>query len=168
MNLNQKIKCAFEHRLKPNAIINYQDAPDSDESDALWFSGRDWSEITCADWENHSGALYAFTSEAFAYYLPSILSLSSSQPKKWLWPTDTLLRILDRSPVIEYWDSFITTRLIGLEAAEYEVLKDWLLSLSGHINGDAEDALCRGLETVELLQKETQRVRVLMGVDSTR
>jgi hypothetical protein len=168
MNLNQKIKCAFEHRLKPDFLVNTQGYPGSDESDALWFSGRDWTEITYADWESHSGALYAFTGEAFAYYLPSILSLSSSQPRKWLSPADTLLRMLDRSPVIEYLDSFITTRLIGLETAEYEVLKEWLLSLSGHINDDAEDALCRGLETVDLLQKETQRIRVLMGVDSKR
>lgn len=166
MNLINQIEHAFGHRLKPSNVVDARNPVGSDERDALWFAGRSWQEVTWESWEDHSGALYAFTPEAFAYYLPSILSLSSLHPEKWLGPADTLLRVLDRSPLVEHWDSFIATRLVGLQTAEYEALKEWLLSLSGHKDSEAEDALGRALETVDLLLKETNRVRALIGSDS--
>jgi hypothetical protein len=165
MNLPQQIEHAFGNRAKPTELIEEQDSVTPEQKDSLWFSGRDWRDITANDWEEHRDAIYAFTPKAFAYYLPSILVVSSQRPDQWFAPADSLLQMLDRSPVVEYWDSFITTRLIGLQAEEYEALKEWLLSLSGHKGHDAEDALSRALETVDLLQKETERVRVLLGAE---
>jgi hypothetical protein len=162
MNLDQQIDQAFGHRAKPKVVLTPNYPVASDAEDALWFSGRDWREITWEDWERHRDALYAFTPEAFGYYLPSILSLSSQRPDKWFWPADALLQVLDRSPIVEYWDAFLTTRLLGLQSAEYEALKGWLLSLSGQKDSGSEDALGRAFETVDLLQRETDRVRAVL------
>lgn len=168
MTLLQQIERAFGDRQKPRNLVEERVPVTAEQRDALWFSGRDWRAITWSDWESHSEAIYAFTPEAFAYYLPSILTLSLGHPDQWFPPADGLLRVLDRSPVVEYWDAFITTRLVGLRASEYEALKEWLVSLSGHKDAEAEEMLSRALETVDLLQKETQRVRALVGINGDR
>jgi hypothetical protein len=41
--------------------------PDSDIEDALWFTGRDWQEITWQNWQEHSSAIHFFVPDAFAY-----------------------------------------------------------------------------------------------------
>lgn len=165
MTLLRQIEQAFGDRPKPSKLVEERVPVTPEQMDALWFGGRDWRDITWRDWESHRDAVYAFTAEAFAYYLPSILALSCSRPDQWFAPADGLLQVLDRSPVVGYWDAFITTRLVGLRTAEYEVLKEWLLSLSGRKGPDAEDTLGRALDTVDLLQKETERLRALIGVD---
>jgi hypothetical protein len=162
MNLQQRIKQAFADRAKPTRLIDAQEPVTPDQKDSLWFSGREWQDVTWDDWESHRDALYAFTPEAFAYYLPSILCLSSQSPEKWFWPADSLLQVLDRSPVVEYWDSFILTRLVGLKTPEYEVLKEWLLVLSEQQGINSEDTLGRAFDTVNLLQNETSRVRMMI------
>lgn len=168
VTLLRQIEQAFGDRKKPSKLVEERVPVTPEQKDALWFGGRDWRDVTWSDWESHRDAVYAFTPEAFAYYLPSILTLSSVHPDQWFAPADGLLQVLDRSPVAEYWDAFITTQLVGLRTAEYEVLKSWLLSLSGHKGSDAEDTLGRALDTVDLLQKETERVRALIGVDHGR
>lgn len=157
MNLSEKIERAFAARRKPSRLVELRDPVTPEQRDALWFENREWHEITWADWEAHPDAFYAFTPEAFAYYLPSVLALSAQFPDRWFWPADALLQVLDRSPVIEYWDEFLTTRLMGLQAPEYEVLTEWLLALSEHGTVALEDSLGRAFDTVDLLQKETAR-----------
>jgi hypothetical protein len=94
--------------------------------------------------------------------LPSILLVTARNPGNWLGAADALLGVLNRSPDIYHWDNFIEKRLFALEAEEYEAIKAWVLSLSGtEIFGD-EDALARSYETVDLLQRETERVRRLL------
>jgi len=157
MKLTQKIEQAFSHRQKPNQLIESRESLITPEQmEALWFNERDWHEITWGNWEEHRDAIYAFTPEAFAYYLPSILTLSSQRPHQWFWPADALLIILDRSPVVDYWDTFITTRLLGLRLEEYEALKDWLLALSEY-SSVSEDTLDRAFDTVCLLENRVRR-----------
>lgn len=163
VTLLRQIEQAFGDRPKPSKLVEERVPVTPEQRDALWFGGRDWRDVTWSDWESHRDAVYAFMPEAFAYYLPSILALSYGHPDQWFAPADGLLQVLNRSPVVEYWDAFITTRLVGLRAAEYEVLKEWLLSLSGHKDSDTEDALSRAFDTVNLLQKETERVRAFIG-----
>jgi hypothetical protein len=104
-------------------------------------------------------SIYAFTPEAFAYYLPSIVCLSIQFPEKWFFPVDSLLRVLDCSPVVEYWDSFIVTRLIGLKQEEYQVLKEWILWFSENPPAGLEVDFGRAFDTIDLLENETNRVR---------
>jgi hypothetical protein len=158
LSLREKIEKAFVERQKPTRLVESRAPVTSEQQDALWFDNRDWREITWQDWEIHRDAFYAFTPEAFAYYLPSVLVLSSQFPDQWFWPVDALLQVLDRSPVVEYWDDFLTTRLLGLRTPEYEVLTEWLLSLSELGTAASEDSLGRAFDTIDLLQRETGRI----------
>ena len=129
-------------------------------------AARRWDSkvsVTWDEWEAHRDAFFSFTPEAFAYYLPSILCLSIQFPGQWFAPVDSLLKILDRSPVVEYWDAFVVTRLVGLKTTEYEALKEWLLWLSDQPMLGSEEDLGRALDTIDLLQSETNRVRLMVG-----
>jgi hypothetical protein len=138
-------------------VVNANAPSTCDVCDAQWFAGRDWSELDWDEWIAHSSAFYTFTPQAFAYYLPSIMLLSASRPNDWFAPADSLLQILDRSPAVENWDAFLTTRLVGLKCDEYEAIKAWLLHLSA---GSAYlDHLDRSFDTVDLLEHETERLR---------
>src|SRR5260370_39549691 len=82
--LTDKIECVFSSRPKP-AQVRLADEVfqlDFEVEEALWFSGRDWHEITWQDWQEHSSGIYFFDPEAFAYYLPSVLLLSAQHPKE--------------------------------------------------------------------------------------
>lgn len=162
MTLLTEIEQAFAHRQKPSKLIEMRGPITPEQRDALWFGARDWREIGWADWDRHPDAFYAFVPEAFIYYLPSILVNTTKTPESWLQPADALLGILNRSPEVYHWDTFITTRLLGLEAKEYEVIKVWLLSLSSRADLIDEDGLVRAYETVDLLQRETARLRGLL------
>jgi hypothetical protein len=159
MTLHHQIEKAFAARSIPTKLVEIKTPVTPEQIDALWFRGQDWRVITREDWDSHRDAIYAFTPEAFAYYLPSIICLSIELPQKWFFPVDSLLRILDCSPVVEYWDSFIATRLIGLKKEEYEILKEWILWLSEYPPTGLEVDFGRVFDTVNLLENETNRVR---------
>ncbi len=163
MNLRQQISEAFAHRVRPTRLVESSTPTSSEREDALWFEDRDWLSIKCADWESHAGAFFAFSPEALAYYLPSILVSTMDSEGRWPQVAHSLIDALDRSPRIEFWDTFLLKRFVGLQLAEYEVLQLWLLSLSGLNDGWEEDALTRAYETVELLKQETERVRGLIA-----
>ena len=130
MTLLDKIQKAFAHRAKPQSVLEPTRFFGPDEQDTLWFTGRDWRELSAEDWNQHHGASIFFTHEAFAYYLPSILSLSAGGRHD-LIDADSIIMSLDRSPTIAYWDENLTRRFLGLTDEEYDVLKEWLLSFSG-------------------------------------
>lgn len=159
MTLQNQIEKAFGERAIPIKLIEIKNPVTPEQKDALWFRGQDWKAIAWEDWDGHPDAIYTFTPEAFAYYLPSIIYLSIQFPDKWFSPVDSLLRVLDRSPVVEYWDSFIVTRLIGLKQEEYQVLKEWILWLSENNPAGLEVDFGRAFDTIDLLENETNRVR---------
>jgi hypothetical protein len=159
MDIQAKIEAAFKHREMPQQLATLGAKLSGDDDDALWFAGKDWRELSPDDWEMHHTAVSFFTREAFAYYLPSILSLSA-YGRCDLLAADQIISSLDRSPTVAYWDGWLTDRFLGLTDEEYDVIKEWVLSLSGRdyvTYGD--DALTRAYETVDLLQRETDRMR---------
>jgi hypothetical protein len=158
MTLKDKIKLAFEHRTMPQTLATPGARLTGDDDNANWFSGKDWRDLTQEDWEVHYSAVAFFSREAFAYYLPSILSLTADGQCD-LLAADQIIGSLDRSPTIAHWDDWLSTRLLGLTDEEYEVMKEWLLSLSGcDIGFNGEDGLTRAYQTVDLLQQETNRI----------
>jgi hypothetical protein len=163
MSIQSDIESAFAHRKRPTKLIELQSPTTPEQNDAMWFKNRDWREIDWKDWEAHSDAIFAFVPEAFIYYLPSILTATLNAPNKQLLVADFLIGTLDRSPEPYHWDKFITDRFIGLEAAEYQALKDWILDLSGQSTVYSEDSLTRSFETTELFARETSRLRKLMS-----
>lgn len=159
MKILVDIENAFSHRNKPSRLIETTASITPEQKDAVWFAGLDWRDVTIEGWNDHSDAFYSFVPEAFAYYLPSILVCTLKTPDGWLRPAEMLLGIVDRSPLISNWDAFIVTRLLGFEPQEYDVLKEWLLCLSGVSDLIDDDGLVRAYETVDLLACETLRLR---------
>jgi hypothetical protein len=159
MNLRQQIIKAFEHRALPTRLIVYDFAITFEYEEALWFSGRSWQEIRWQDWQEYSCALYAFTPEAFVYYLPSVLSSALDKPDEWLDAVDSLLCLLDRNQEPQNWDDFMTERLVGLEEGEYKVLKDWIFFISESNMYYDEEAMLRCYQTLDLIESETIRIR---------
>lgn len=151
MNILDEIANAFDSSAIPVVVIEGRGSRSPEQDDAVWFSGRDWKLLTAEDWEDHSGAYYAFSPIAFRYYLASILYLSSHNPDRWLEPADNLISMLDRSPNVDYWDGFLTSRLLGLSKEQYQVLQYWLIFLFERGAPYAENSIERALTTVELL-----------------
>jgi hypothetical protein len=161
MNLKSEIAEAFTHRRAPQELIERRGILTPEQSEALWFQNRDWKDLNWQDWEAHSDAIYTLVPTAFANYLPSILCCSLDVQDHLLLAGRIILGVLDRSPKVEFWDHFMVQRFVGLAAKEYEVLKLWLVRLSGQIPGIDEDSLTRAYETVEILETETARARTL-------
>src|SRR5262245_37188551 len=128
MTLAEKIERVFAHRAKPDAVVDMTNRfqIDSDVEEALWFTAREWHSITWDDWLEHSSAIYFFDSEAFAYYLPSLLLLSAQRPSEELMTADSLISQLDCSPDPEGWPEGLATRFLELNWIELQVLKEWL------------------------------------------
>lgn len=128
---------------------------DADKDDALVLGAFYWQDLTWETWTTNRGAFHALRPEAFKYYLPSILALALEKPEQWFFPADSLISILDRSPMIAYWDDFLTARLLGLERAEYEVVLEWLLFVADYGVLAEKASFNRAFETICRLQKET-------------
>src|ERR1700743_553040 len=99
MDLTEKIERVFGWRQIPTQVLdpNAYARPDSDVEDALWFTGRDWHDITRMDWEEHFSGMTYLWGDVFAYYLPSLLILSVQCPEEALMAADELISHLDRS-----------------------------------------------------------------------
>ncbi len=156
MSLREKIAKAFDDRIIPQQAVALSGAPTPEQQDALWFTGRHWHDLSRQDWEEHCDAVFTFTPEAFAFYLPSILSLTA-HGRSHLRAADSIIQILDRIPTLAHCDDFLAQRFIGLKTEEYNVIKEWLISLAGQTYVNAENSLDRSYDAVALLQKETAR-----------
>ena len=169
MDLSEKIERAFAARTKPPQVRLGEEVVqlDSDLEEALWFSGRDWHELTWQNWQEHSCAIFFFDPEAFAYYLPSMLLLAAENPSESLSAADSLINQLDRTPDVEGWTEGFTSRFLELNPAELNVLKEWLLHVCeyapykgwGTAASGPGDTFGRAYDTVDLLQKESERRR---------
>jgi hypothetical protein len=105
MRLDIQIKEAFTGRTMPSHAINPQldtSFLGPDETDAFWFQGRDWRELTRDDWQRHYCGIFFFTADALAYYLPSIMLHSMGRQSDVFLAADSLVLVLEgRTPVAE-------------------------------------------------------------------
>lgn len=170
MGLAETIERAFAGREMPAKVTNSDcsDQPDSDVADILWFSGRNWREITWNDWNKHDVALCFFTQDALAYWLPSVLLLSLQRPGEYLSSAGYLIKTFGArswAPSPDHWTDYFRARFVGLRREEYEAIKGWLLFMSGletyrrQINRrpGPGDIFERAIDTVTLAQQETER-----------
>jgi hypothetical protein len=173
VKLSERIERVFSTRPKL-AQVRLADEViqlDDDEEDALWFSGRDWHELTWQNWQEHSDAIFFFDPEAFAYYLPSILLLSAQNPNESLNAADSLIGELDPTPDPEAWSEAFVSRFLELNLAELDTLTEWLLQVceyipyrgSGIAASGPGDTIGRAFDTVHLLRKEVERRRLSSG-----
>ena len=173
MNLTEKIERVFSSRPKPTEVRLADEVLqlDFEVEEALWFSGRDWRELTWQDWQEHGSAIYFFDPEAFVYYLPSLLLLSAENPSEVLDAAASLINELDQSPDPEGWTDGLIRRFMGLNSSELDVLKEWLLQVCeyapyrgwGIAATGPGDTFGRAFDTMDLLQKEVERRRLAGG-----
>jgi hypothetical protein len=170
MGLAEVIEKAFAGREMPAKVTDSDcsDQRDSDVADVLWFSGRNWREITWNDWKSRAEALCYFNRDAIAYWLPSVLLLSLQRPDEYLSSAAYLIKTfgsLDWTPSPDHWKDYFRARFVGLRTEEYEALKEWLLFMSNletyrkylNIKPGPGDIFERAIETVCLAQRESQR-----------
>src|SRR5215471_6685139 len=106
MTLRARAEEAFGHRRIPKKVVDIDRKPVTPEQeDAIWFLDKSWQTLTRADWEAHADAFFTFSPEAFIYYLPSILALSTENRKQPMLAAISLLRVLDRGPEVHHWDA---------------------------------------------------------------
>jgi uncharacterized protein DUF6714 len=169
MTLQAKIEQAFADRPRPAQVVDRRVTQfDSDVDEALWFQGRDRRELTRRDWQQHSSAIFFFSPEGFAYYLPSLLRVSMEKPSEWLYATDVLLSFLDLSPSIEGWPDHVAERLFALRSKELEAMQEWLVAMCDDPNyrgyglsgSGPGDKFGRALQAVDLLQRRIERTQM--------
>jgi hypothetical protein len=177
MTLQEKIESAFAHRRMPAEVLEPEQYNqfDSDVEEALWFAGRDWRQITCKDWQQHSSAAIFLSRDAFAYYLPSLLILTIQNPKEYPdMAVNSIIWQLDRSPSVEGWDQGFTRRFLGLSTEEYEAIKEWLIFVCenvphfsyGNAASGPGETFGRAFDTINLLQQETELQKMIDQEDS--
>ena len=168
MELTDVIEQAFAAREMPKKLTDSDctDTLDTDVQDTLWFSGRNWRELTWDDWRKHDVALCFFNRDALAYWLPSVLLLSLQRPDEFMPSAGYLIRTFGSrcwAPSPQHWKPFFRERFVGLRTGEYEALKGWLLFLGrvdtyrvSRLRGPG-DIFDRALETISFAQQETMR-----------
>src|SRR5579863_4234858 len=170
MGLAEIIANAFAEREMPAKVTDSDCTPpiDSDVVDTLWFSGKNWREITWNDWKGHDVALSFFTQDALAYWLPSVLLLSLQRPGEYLSSAAYLIRTFGSrnwAPSPDHWKDYFRVRFVGLRTEEYEAIKEWLLFMSSletyrkylNVKPGPGDIFERAIETVCLAERESQR-----------
>lgn len=156
MNLDEIIGAAFEQRAKPRNVVPRWHPDTHEYEEARLFKGKDWRVLDTFFLKENSDAIYAFTPEAFCYYLPAFLIAGMDRGQDGYFLADSVIRMLDRSPNPEFWDEFFLKRWCALREAECLAVQEWLVYLSESAEGrDAED-LSRSFDTMQLL---AQRAR---------
>jgi hypothetical protein len=165
MSLDHEIEIAFNNREMPSVVVRTDGRTDpddfsSDERDALWFLGKDRAGLSWEDWSKHAGSIFQFTPEAFAYYLPSLLTVSSAAPDKWLMPADGLVSVLaNEAHSVDRGSLEKNSRIRDLKSGEYQALRKWLELMAKYdtYNGvGAMDEIKDALTTVASLCGEAR------------
>lgn len=167
MTFREQVTAAFAHRSIPAEVLTpaTHRQCDSDLEETLWFTGRDWRTLTWNDWRDRYDGIFFLSTEAFAYYLQSLLCLTAENPSDSLLAAEAVIHTLDRSPNSDGWDDFFRPRYTALTAAELDCVEEWLLLLCesaayrsyGAAAGGPGDTFGRAIDTVSLLKAQLQR-----------
>jgi hypothetical protein len=125
----QTVKNAFAKRAMPEHVIDPQlDIAylSPDERDALWFQARDWRELTWDDWQRHYNGIFFFTSDALAYYLPSIIQHSMGKNDDAFLEEDSLVLVLGKKTLAIEGCQHRSCECMDLSADEHDVVVRWM------------------------------------------
>lgn len=154
MTLLEHIQNAFAHRQAPNVLSDSRELTEDEQEEVVFFSGRNWSAISIADWEKFHEALYWFSPGAFCFYLPGIYCSTVESERPSLLVNFTLIQMLDRSPNPDWWDEFFVARWGRLTKEECAVSQEWILWLTScPDNPFSDESLSRAFQTLELLSQ---------------
>ena len=157
MNFTERVERAFASRKMPVELVGRL-APgsySSDEEHALWFAQRSWHELTKDDWIRHGDAIFRFTHETFAYYLPSLLILSIEAPDQWLSAAGSMVNLLEDGSALENWGYSQKSGFIGFSCDELAIIREWLVFFQDRETYNepyGTERVGRALKSVEILQ----------------
>lgn len=160
MELVRQIEDAFAHRQKPRDVVPRK-YPGTDEyADAGHFEGKEWKAVDLNLIMRNQDAIYAFTPQAFLYYLPAFLTVPVLENRPELLTNQAIVTMLDRSPNTEFWDQFFVDRFSVLTDQELSALEGWILWLTDSGSGYfSDESLSQSLPTIDLLRKGSWLVR---------
>lgn len=149
----RRIEVAFGWRVRPGSCV-VSNAPRTDEyEDAGAFDDIEWKDVSDKMLNKHPAAIYGFSPEAFAYYLPGIMASAVRDNAPDSRAVDGVVAMLDRSNQAGTWDDWFVARWSLFSVDELVVVSDWLLWLAS--SGDAgftDSQLTRALDTVDMLR----------------
>jgi hypothetical protein len=119
------INRSFAHRLPPSVLTDSTQLTDGEYGEVMSFQGMIWQDVTFAELERFSDAVFWFSPEAFCYYLPGILAAGLKENRCDCNAYDSLIGCLDRSPEPDYWDDFFLPRWPLLSLEEIDAVVAW-------------------------------------------
>ena len=151
MSVLDELKRAFRERSEPAKLWSPEHVPE-DVKEVESFSGLDWSDMTTVHLDQNHSAIYFFSPEAFAYFLPRILAAGVAEDRADLLAFDAIVGSLDRSPRADYWDDGFRHQWMRLSSEECRAVQLWLLWMQEReaANHD-ENAFDRAFDTLTLL-----------------
>jgi hypothetical protein len=120
------INKSFVHRLPPSVLTDSMQLTDCEYAEVMSFQGMTWEDVTFAQLEQYSDAVFWFSPEAFCYYLPGILAAGLKENRCDCNAYDSLIGCLDRSPEPDYWDDFFLPRWPLLSLGEIDAVVAWV------------------------------------------
>lgn len=136
----------------PRQVVLENSPHTSEYLEAMNFHGLSWEVMDSDFLVKNSDALYAFTPEAFCYYLPAFLVHGFEHLQSPPVYVDAILGMLDRSPNPDLWDDSFRRRWTLLQVDECRALERWILALSECSEGTFDQStIDRSFDTVQLL-----------------
>lgn len=158
MTIEKKIEAAFSHRNVPDVCVTLGETLTPEIGDALQFQHRRWTDISWRDWDSYPDAFFSLNPNAFQYYLPSLLVGVLQHEHQNFVALHSLVGVLDRSPEPAFWDTFLTSRFLGLYVCEIEVIQEWFVILAERVTFFSDETILRCIETLELIRQAAGRV----------
>ena len=159
MNPIEALRAAFGARREPERLWVATTSP-GERREMESFRGLDWTTLTCDHLVENFSALFHFSPEAFAYFLPRILAAGIREGRVDLLAYDVVVGDLDRSPRPDYWNESFADRWAPLSREECRAVQSWLLWLM-EADGEArfENTFDRAFDTLTLLGESSARER---------
>lgn len=150
----RKISLAFSNRNRPGILFSSEELTPDEIEEVNGFSNLDWRAVDQELLHTNCYAFSWFSSDAFCYYLPSVMSISIAENACDLLVIDFIIGGLDRSPVPANWDDFFLNRWTLFTQDEYGAIEEWLNWLFSQENYYPAHANTkeRVLETVAFLK----------------
>jgi hypothetical protein len=153
-DLIKKICAAFDHRPLPAVAADDTRPFITDRQEAARLNGKYREELDWHFLQKNSDALYAMTPEAFRYYLPKFLVLALQGGDTSPLFISPVVMMLDPGPDETYWDVDFRRKWLGMTAAEYCAVAEWVVYMASNNRGDWDDiALARAFDTVQRLSQ---------------
>lgn len=124
-DLNEKLREAFPEEPVPLRLFDLTYVPDSDRSDASLLLGVKWPRVDEEFWFEHWPSYYAFSPEAFRYYLPSMLEVTALNNIRYDQLFNCIVNSLNTSGDVSIFPEFIVSRFVLLRKEQSICVDYW-------------------------------------------